>query len=166
LVLPQLLLPLLPLLLIFVFVKTLCCASCLCLKAAVTLILRAEIVPAHQRNLVYAFDRCLEGGCMMCRITVVHGSAVLLSASELSMAASGRHTAPEAESLWYVHEAGGLAACAAPLVGLLAQKVFGFSGAGTGAPADTPSLLAVASLLLLIPKDGNECMVHRAWLFC
>ncbi|KAI3436365.1 hypothetical protein D9Q98_002418 [Chlorella vulgaris] len=46
----------------------------------------AEIVPPHQRNLVYAFDRCFEGA---------------------------------------------IAACAAPFVGLLAERLFGFSGSGT-----------------------------------
>lgn len=46
----------------------------------------AEIVPAAQRNLVYAFDRCFEGA---------------------------------------------VAAFAAPLVGLLAEKWYGFSGAST-----------------------------------
>ncbi|EIE22835.1 MFS general substrate transporter [Coccomyxa subellipsoidea C-169] len=46
----------------------------------------AEIVPAHMRNMVYAFDRCFEGA---------------------------------------------LAACAAPLVGKLAERMFGFSGAAT-----------------------------------
>jgi len=41
----------------------------------------ADIVPAHMRNLVFAFDRCFEGA---------------------------------------------VAACAAPLVGMLAEKRFGF----------------------------------------
>lgn len=45
----------------------------------------AEIVPAKQRNLVYAFDRCFEGA---------------------------------------------IAACAAPLVGVLAERIFGYSGSG------------------------------------
>lgn len=31
--------------------------------------------------------------------------------------------------------AGAIAACAAPLVGLMAERLFGFSGSGTGAPA-------------------------------
>ncbi|KAL4424385.1 hypothetical protein ABPG75_001686, partial [Micractinium tetrahymenae] len=46
----------------------------------------AEVTPARQRSLIYAFDRCFEGA---------------------------------------------VAACAAPLVGKLAQRIFGFSGAGT-----------------------------------
>lgn len=53
----------------------------------------ADIVPAHMRNLAFAFDRCFEGA---------------------------------------------IAACAAPLVGMLAEKRFGFKG--TAARSGDPTI--------------------------
>ncbi|KAL4422801.1 hypothetical protein ABPG75_008998 [Micractinium tetrahymenae] len=76
----------------------------------------AEIVPAAQRNLVYAFDRCFEGA---------------------------------------------MAACSAPLVGLLAQRWFGFSGASkvTGdAALDLNNAKALGSALL--------AFTTIPWAFC
>ncbi|EFN50878.1 hypothetical protein CHLNCDRAFT_141677 [Chlorella variabilis] len=61
----------------------------------------AEIVPPHQRNLVYAFDRCFEGA---------------------------------------------IAACAAPLVGVLAERIFGFSGTGTVSQDRQQDLVNAAAL--------------------
>lgn len=76
----------------------------------------AEIVPAAQRNLIYAFDRCFEGA---------------------------------------------MAACSAPLVGLLAQRWFGFSGASkvTGdAALDLNNARALGSALL--------AFTTIPWAFC
>ncbi|CAL8464837.1 g4372 [Coccomyxa elongata] len=83
----------------------------------------AEIVPAHMRNMVYAFDRCFEGA---------------------------------------------LAACAAPLVGKLAEKMFGFSGAATRSgdvDKDLERARALgSSLLVFLIVPWTLCLVFYSGL--
>lgn len=72
----------------------------------------AEIVPAHKRSLIYAFDRCFEGA---------------------------------------------VAACAAPLVGLVAEGVFGYDAARTVARGDRGDDAADAA---------NAAALGHSLLFC
>ena len=117
--------------------------------------LPAEIVPPRQRNLVYAFDRCFEGGwCWEGR----QGGQMLADAT----AATGSREAARQRLggalnpplLWC---AGAIAACAAPLVGLLAERVFGFTGSGTGGGAGRP---AAASMR---PIQQAPCSMAHAF---
>lgn len=81
-------------------------------------------MPPGQRNLVYAFDRCFEvGSCSLQKHRRLpirrYGDCaclfLLLTACCLKAPLQGA-----------------VAACASPLVGALAERIFGFSGSGTG----------------------------------
>lgn len=95
----------------------------------------AEIVPPHQRNLVYAFDRCFEGAWAAQCVggSAAAGPSPAAAACVTRVCASRNAQLPDGAPPRRRRCAGAIAACAAPLVGVLAERIFGFSGTGTGA---------------------------------
>lgn len=111
----------------------------------------AEVVPPRQRSLVYAFDRCFEGEAGQavdcCGCCCFFSPPTSRFAQPLNCGSRHTHSVltsvkgPVKGSVKAAHAvpgrplpcAGAVAACSAPLVGKLAERIFGFSGAGTGA---------------------------------